>query len=129
MNAIDLEPIYTYRGHSSRVLSLCINGNQFYSGSQNGEIISWAIPSNNMYMDIYDPYDYKIQLNSIAKAHNDAIWSLSSLTSPTTQSNILCSSSADKTIKIWDTTRSICVKSIESEGDVLNSEFIIIQIN
>ncbi|KAH9529776.1 hypothetical protein DERF_003643 [Dermatophagoides farinae] len=115
VNAIDLEPIYTYRGHSSRVLSLCVNGNQFYSGSQNGEIISWAIPSNNMYMDIYDPYDYKLQLNTIAKAHNDAIWSLSSLTSPNSQSNILCSSSADKTVKIWDTTRSICMKSIESE--------------
>ncbi|XP_027201076.2 connector of kinase to AP-1 [Dermatophagoides pteronyssinus] len=115
VNAIDLEPIYTYRGHSSKVLSLCLNGNQFYSGSQNGEIITWSIPMNNLYMDIYDPYDYKIQLNTITKAHNNAIWSLSSLTSSQSQLNILCSSSSDKTIKIWDTARSICLKTIETE--------------
>ncbi|KPM03979.1 striatin-3-like protein [Sarcoptes scabiei] len=83
---LDLEPIYTYRGHTSRVLSVCISGNVFHSGSQNGELIAWSIPSKVMSLDIYDPYDYSLQITS-----------------------------ADQTIKIWDTTRSICMKSIEFE--------------
>ena len=112
---LDLEPVYTYRGHTSSVLSLCINGNTFYSGSQNGQIIVWSIPTNIMSIDPYDPYDAKLQLNSMM-AHQDAIWSLASLTSSATNSQILCSASADSTIKIWDTTRSICLKNIEHEG-------------
>lgn len=114
---LDLEPVYTYRGHTSRVLSLCINGNTFFSGSQNGEIISWAIPTNTMNIDPYDPYDAKLQVNSSLTAHKDAIWSLASLTSSATNSQILCSASADGAIKIWDASRSMSlVKSIEHEG-------------
>ncbi|UXI20437.1 glutamate receptor [Sarcoptes scabiei] len=112
---LDLEPIYTYRGHTSRVLSVCISGNVFHSGSQNGELIAWSIPSKVMSLDIYDPYDYSLQISKIREAHKDAIWSLASMTSAASNSNILCSASADQTIKIWDTTRSICMKSIEFE--------------
>lgn len=118
MNAtLDLEPVYTYRGHTSRVLSLCMNGNTFYSGSQKGEIIAWSIPSNIMNIDPYDPYDAKLQLSNTA-AHNDAIWSLASLTSSATNSQVLCSASADGAIKIWDTTRSAVslLKTIDHEG-------------
>lgn len=118
MNAtLDLEPVHTYRGHTSRVLTLCLNGNTFYSGSQNGEIIAWSIPSNVMSMDPYDPYDAKLQLSNTA-AHNDAIWSLASLTSSATNSQILCSASADGAIKIWDTTRSVSpLKTIDQNGN------------
>lgn len=117
--ALDLEPIYTYRGHTSRVLSLCVNGNVFYSGSQNGELISWSIPSNVMNLDIYDPYDYRLQINNMKTAHNNAIWSLATLKSPSSDTQILCSASADCKIKIWDANRSVCLKSIESEGMIL----------
>lgn len=102
----------------SAVLSLCVNGNIFYSGSQNGQIIAWSIPANIMNIDPYDPYDAKLQLSN-TMSHNDAIWSLSTLTSPATNSQILCSASADRTIKIWDCSRSICLKNIEHEGKLL----------
>lgn len=123
---LDLEPVHTYRGHTSRVLTLCLNGNTFYSGSQNGEIIAWSIPSNVMSMDPYDPYDAKLQLSNTA-AHNDAIWSLASLTSSATNSQILCSASADGAIKIWDTTRSVSpLKTIDqNEGAVPTDLFVI----
>lgn len=114
---LDLEPIYTYRGHTSRILSLCMNGNMFYSGSQDGQIIVWSIPANINTIDPYDPYDSKLQLNNIM-AHQNAIWSLASLTSSTSNSQVLCSASSDGTIKIWDTTRSVCVKTLEHEGNL-----------
>lgn len=112
---LDLEPVYTYRGHTSRVLSLCINGNTFYSGSQNGEIISWTIPSNVMNIDPYDPYNAKLQLNNLS-AHENAIWSLVTLTSAASNTQVLCSAAADNTIKVWDTSQFTCLKSIAHEG-------------
>ncbi|KAJ6222160.1 hypothetical protein RDWZM_000705 [Blomia tropicalis] len=123
---LDLEPIYTYRGHTSRILSLCMNGNMFYSGSQDGQIIVWSIPANINTIDPYDPYDSKLQLNNIM-AHQNAIWSLASLTSSTSNSQVLCSASSDGTIKIWDTTRSVCVKTLEHEEDTIPTDLFVIE--
>lgn len=71
-----------------------------------------------MNLDIYDPYDYRLQINNMKAAHNNAIWSLATLKSPSSDTQILCSASADCKIKIWDANRSICLKSIENEGSI-----------
>ena len=113
-STLDLEPIYTYRGHTSSVLSLSLNGNIFYSGSQNGQIIAWSLPSN-VNLDPYDPYDAKLLLSNMI-GHKDAIWSLASSSSSASNVQILCSASADSSIKIWDCSRSICLKNIEHKG-------------
>lgn len=88
----------------------------FYSGSQNGEIITWSIPPNVMSLDPYDPYDSKLQMSNMM-AHKDAVWALAFLHSPVSAAQILCSASADKSIKVWDTARSICLKNIECGGE------------
>lgn len=114
---IDLEPVHTYRGHTCGVLSLCINGNKFFSGSQDGQIILWQIPANIMNIDPYDAYEPKLQISN-TQAHGDAVWSLATLTSAT-NSLLLCSGSADGTIKIWDIKSGAefsCIKTIEFES-------------
>ena len=121
-STLDLEPIYTYRGHTSSVLSLSLNGNIFYSGSQNGQIIAWSLPSN-VNLDPYDPYDAKLLLSNMI-GHKDAIWSLASSSSSASNVQILCSASADSSIKIWDCSRSICLKNIEHKGFFKTNLFI-----
>lgn len=51
---IDLEPLYTFRGHTGPVLStiFSIEGDTVYSGSQDGSIMMWQIPN-----DLNDPFD------------------------------------------------------------------------
>lgn len=112
---LDLEPVYTYRGNTSRVLSLAVNGNLIYSGSQNGQIVTWSLPANIMNIDSYDSYDSSLQVNTL-EAHSDAVWSLSCLTSASNGYSVLCSASSDGTIKIWDTARTVCTKNIVLES-------------
>lgn len=113
----DLEPVYTYRGHTSRVLSLAVNSNNIYSGAQSGQLMIWTIPSNIQTIDPYDPFDQSLQLCQI-NAHSNAIWSLVSVPQATQASHpILCSAAADQTIKIWDTSRVQCVRTITIEGE------------
>jgi striatin 1/3/4 len=111
----DLEPVYTFRGHTSRVLSLAVNNNTIYSGSQNGQIMIWSIPSNIPNIDPYDAYDSTLQICQI-EAHTNAIWSLVAIQSTSSSSPLICSAAADKTIKIWDTSRILCLKTITLEG-------------
>ncbi|CAG2113958.1 unnamed protein product, partial [Medioppia subpectinata] len=113
----DLEPVYTYRGHTSRVLSLTVNSNTIYSGAQNGQLMIWSIPANIANIDPYDSYDLNLQLYQI-DAHTNAIWSLVAIPSSTSPTPILCSAAADQTIKIWDTSRATCTKTITLEGSV-----------
>jgi len=97
------------------VLSLAVNNNTIYSGSQNGQLMIWSIPSNIANIDPYDAYDSTLQVCQI-EAHTNAIWSLVALQSAASSSPLLCSAAADKTIKIWDTSRIHCVKTITLEG-------------
>lgn len=117
----DLEPVYTFRGHHSRVLTLVIHENIIYSGSQCGELYSWTIPDNTANIDPYDPFDASFSPTTLP-GHSDAIWSLicldplpSSSTSP-----LLVSASADNTIKVWDTGKRECIKSITFPGMIFH---------
>ena len=53
---MDLEPVYTMRGHSGAVLSLAVSptGEYCYSGGIDGTLCCWNIP--NMSVDPYDAY-------------------------------------------------------------------------
>jgi len=56
VDSMDVEPVYTMRGHSGAVLSLAINpsGEFCYGGGVDGSICCWNIP--NLSIDPYDAY-------------------------------------------------------------------------
>jgi len=111
----DLEPIYTYRGHTSRVLSLTLINNTIYSGAQNGELFIWSIPENAATIDSYDFYESSLSYRSL-DGHTEAIWSLVSLVN--TSGTFLCSAGADSIIKIWNLNKNQCIRNINLEGKI-----------
>jgi WD40 repeat protein len=52
--SLDVEPVYTFRGHVGPVLCLAMSpsGEQCYSGALDGSLLCWNIPGSNI-----DPYD------------------------------------------------------------------------
>ncbi|XP_074605413.1 connector of kinase to AP-1 [Brevipalpus obovatus] len=106
----DLEPIHTYRGHTSAVLSLELINNTIYSGAQNGELFIWLIPSNIANIDPFDNYNPLLMAGSLI-GHTDAIWSIVSLPS-TGSGDIICSASSDLSIKVWSSSSKKCIKNI-----------------
>ncbi|CAH8446604.1 unnamed protein product [Heterobilharzia americana] len=105
----DVEPIYTFRGHNSPVLSItmlvglsktessCQSGllspAYIYSGDLSGCIRSWCVPS--LQLDPYDTFDLSIMRPSL-EGHTDAVWSLCSR-----YDGLLLSTSADGTSRLW----------------------------
>jgi len=61
---VDLEPVYTMRGHSGAVLSLAMSptGEFCYSGGIDGAICCWNVP--NICIDPYDAYGKLLQQSS-----------------------------------------------------------------
>ncbi|XP_073249564.1 striatin-like [Porites lutea] len=98
-NILDVEPIYTFRGHSAPVLSVVINSTSemCFSGSADSTIICWGIPSLDI--DPYGPY-HSENMSAILVAHTDAVWDLAVQTG----SLQLLSASADGTCKLWSPT-------------------------
>ncbi|TNN16217.1 Striatin [Schistosoma japonicum] len=105
----DVEPIYTFRGHTSPVLSvailaslfkidnLCQSGLispvQIYSGDLSGCIRSWYVSS--LQLDPYDTFDISV-IGPSFDGHTDAVWSLCSR-----YDGLLLSTSADGTSRLW----------------------------
>lgn len=56
---IDVEPAFTFRGHTGPVLSLAVSsdGEVVYSGSADGQLRMWQTPN-----DLSDPFDVYGQL-------------------------------------------------------------------
>ncbi|CEF70346.1 Striatin-3 [Strongyloides ratti] len=105
----DLDPVYTFRGHRAPILSMDMSatGEQCFTADLNGVICVWNVPQISCEInEIYDPS----VLSETFTGHTDAIWGLTYQSS----SNRLISSSADKTIKIWD---------IGADGDALVQEY------
>ncbi|XP_014673343.1 PREDICTED: striatin-like [Priapulus caudatus] len=94
--SLDVEPIYTFRGHEGTVLSLAMSptGEHCYSGGVDATVRCWSIPSSNI--DPYDSFDPAV-LTETYIAHTDAVWGLA-LHSMRMQ---LLSCSADGTVRLW----------------------------
>ncbi|XP_078491586.1 striatin-3 [Ciona intestinalis] len=97
--ALDVEPIYSFRGHSGAVLSLEIDteGSSCFSGGLDSTVRVWSIPS--VEIDAYDTYDPSVS-QKILVGHTDAVWSLSY--SSTRQQ--LLSASSDCSVRLWNPT-------------------------
>ncbi|CAI2723263.1 unnamed protein product [Schistosoma spindalis] len=106
----DVEPIYTFRGHNSPVLSVamvpsllkvdnsCQSGIMIspiyiYSGDLSGCIRSWCVSS--LQLDPYDTFDTTM-MGPIFEGHTDAVWSLCSR-----YDGLLLSTSSDGTSRLW----------------------------
>lgn len=115
--ALDVEPIYTFRGHSGAVLSLAMGEEEkyCYSGGVDGSIRCWKCPDFNV--DPYDNYDQGVE-SAVLLGHEDSVWDLAY------SSNLkrLASCSADGTVRIWDSQSStpcIAVFNKEKGGCVI----------
>ncbi|XP_064621222.1 striatin-3-like isoform X2 [Lineus longissimus] len=94
--SLDVEPVYTFRGHVGPVLCIAVsvNGEQCYSGGLDSTIRCWNIPSSNI--DPYDSFDSNV-LHETLDDHTDAVWCLAVHQS---RSQLL-SCSADGTVRLW----------------------------
>lgn len=110
--SLDVEPLYTFRGHTGPVLCLTMSssGEQCYSAATDGAIHAWAIPS--FPLDPYDSYESSVLATKLT-GHTDAVWRL--VCHP--QREHLLSSSADGTLKLWSTRTNSLVHTYSSEQD------------
>ncbi|VDO58466.1 unnamed protein product [Schistosoma margrebowiei] len=109
-SVFDVEPIYTFRGHNSPVLSvamvpsllkvdnscqsgLMISPIYIYSADLSGCIRSWCVSS--LQLDPYDTFDTTM-MGPIFEGHTDAVWSLCSR-----YDGLLLSTSSDGTSRLW----------------------------
>ncbi|EDV29189.1 uncharacterized protein TRIADDRAFT_19874 [Trichoplax adhaerens] len=92
----EIEPLYTYRGHRGAILCTTISssGDTVYSGSTDGEIKCWSLPS--IESDPYDSFDPRIEKGALS-GHTNAVWSIA--VHPDSEHIISCS--ADGTCKLW----------------------------
>ncbi|XP_023234216.1 striatin-3-like isoform X2 [Centruroides sculpturatus] len=95
-SSLDVEPVYTFRGHVGPVLCLVMGstGEQCYSGGLDGTIRCWNIPNSNI--DPYDSYDPGVLAATLC-GHTDSVYGLSIHTSKVQ----LISCSSDSTIRLW----------------------------
>uniref|UniRef100_A0A0N5BXD3 WD_REPEATS_REGION domain-containing protein n=1 Tax=Strongyloides papillosus TaxID=174720 RepID=A0A0N5BXD3_STREA len=112
----DLDPIYTFRGHKAPILSMDMSatGEQCFTADLNGVICVWNV--SQISNDINEVYDPSVLVETFT-GHTDAIWGLTYQSS----SNRLITSSADKTIKIWD----VCADGdalVQGYDEVLNGQ-------
>ncbi|KAK2707635.1 striatin-3-like isoform X4 [Artemia franciscana] len=109
---LDVEPIYTFRGHKAAVLSLVISGDGTvcYSSDLSGHIQGWIIPSPNI--DPYETYDPSV-LGPSFDGHTDAVGGLSLHPSRP----LLASCSSDGSVKIWNIQTKVCTLTISTEED------------
>ncbi|XP_026315637.1 striatin-3 isoform X2 [Hyposmocoma kahamanoa] len=92
---LDVEPLYTFRGHTAPVLCLAMGAprsEECFSGGLDGTIRVWNLPPPTA--DPYDPYDPAVQ-GPVLVWHTDAVWSLASA------HGRLLSASADGTARLW----------------------------
>ncbi|KAL3115423.1 hypothetical protein niasHT_020096 [Heterodera trifolii] len=95
---VDIEPLYTFRGHRGPILALDLAplGETCYTGGLDGTICCWTVPQMTGGLDIYQTFDPSVLQERLC-GHTDAVWCLCFHSA----SNRLISASADGTIKIW----------------------------
>ena len=64
--SLDVEPVYTFRGHHGPVLCLCVNpsGEMCFSGGLDASIRCWKIPNTSI--DPYDSFDPDVLATTLA---------------------------------------------------------------
>ena len=74
--ALDVEPVYTFRGHTGPVLCLEVSsaGDYCFSGGLDGTVRCWNIPPPSI--DPYDTYDSSV-MYCVLEEHTDSVWDLS----------------------------------------------------
>uniref|UniRef100_A0A183BYV3 WD_REPEATS_REGION domain-containing protein n=1 Tax=Globodera pallida TaxID=36090 RepID=A0A183BYV3_GLOPA len=94
---VDIEPLYTFRGHRGPILALDLAplGETCYTGGLDGKICCWTVPATGG-LDIYQTFDPSVLQERLC-GHTDAVWCLCFHSA----SNRLISASADGTIRIW----------------------------
>ncbi|XP_076817429.1 striatin-3-like [Clavelina lepadiformis] len=111
--SLDVEPIYSFRGHIGPVLCLEVDadGVMCYSGGLDASIRCWKVPS--VAIDAYDTYDSTIA-GDVLIGHTDAVWSLS-YSSPRQR---LLSAAADMSVRLWNPmSNDPLVDTINIQGD------------
>lgn len=99
--ALDVEPLYTFRGHTGPVLSLVMGplGDRCFSGSLDSTVRVWNLPNCNV--DPYDAYDPNVLAHTLA-GHTDAVWGLAVQgAAGSAKQPQLLSCSADSTVRLW----------------------------
>lgn len=92
----DIESVYTFRKHTSSVLSVVLspNGDYMLSSGLDSQIHLWNMP-NFETIDQYDAYSPSVFVKSLT-GHTDAVWKMILI------DNTLVSISSDSTIRVWN---------------------------
>ncbi|KAM8842840.1 striatin [Synchiropus picturatus] len=112
--ALDVEPIYTFRGHSGAVLCVTMSssGDQCFSGGVDGTIQSWNTPDHNV--DPYDSYESSVLRGALC-GHTDSVWGVVYCSAH----QRLLSCSADGTVRLWNAaTVSPCLAVFNARGEL-----------
>jgi len=108
--ALDVEPVYTFRGHAGPVLCLEVSsvGDYCFSGGMDGSVRCWNIPPPSI--DPYDTFDATVMF-AVLEGHTDSVWDLSY----NSTKQMLLSSSADNTVKLWNVKEKKLALSLPPE--------------
>jgi len=109
---VDIDPIYTYRGHMGPVLTVDISEDICYTGGLDSTIRSWKVPPKNI--ELYSKYDPTIRQHTY-EGHTDAVWCVKSHPLRS-QYHLLSSASADGTVKLWDTENHQLKSTLDYNG-------------
>ncbi|OXB52205.1 hypothetical protein ASZ78_014604, partial [Callipepla squamata] len=98
--ALDVEPVYAFRGHRGPVLAVAVGRDAALccSGGADGCVRRWRLP--DLDMDPYDGYDPNV-LSGVLEGHGDAVWGLAF----NPAGDRLLSCSADGSVRLWDPRR------------------------
>ncbi|XP_042653181.1 LOW QUALITY PROTEIN: striatin-4 [Tyto alba] len=112
--ALDVEPVYAFRGHRGPVLAVAMGRDSALccSAGVDARIRRWRLP--DLDMDPYDGYDPGV-LSGVLEGHGDAVWGLSF----NPAGDRLASCSADGTVRIWDPRRedSACLSTYDAQSE------------
>ncbi|NXN76851.1 STRN4 protein, partial [Himantopus himantopus] len=112
--ALDVEPVYAFRGHRGPVLAVAMGRDSALccSAGVDARIRRWRLP--DLDMDPYDGYDPGV-LSGVLEGHGDAVWGLAF----NPAGDRLASCSADGTVRIWDPRREdgVCLSTYDAQSE------------